>query len=117
MKACRKKVLWIFGMLLAVALLFVPYRETRVNVYRSGSSVLARRVTTKTDGHMFLLRFFKLRGLWIAKATGEQRNMVFNKTLFIGEISAILALGIFDYLLLCSWLKRRRDITKTIDLH
>jgi hypothetical protein len=117
MKACRKKVLGIFGMLLVAALLFVPYHQTRVNIYRSSSSVIARRVTTQTDGHMFLLRFLKLRGHWVANATGEQRNMIFNKTLFIGEISAILSLGIFDYFLFCLWLGRRRAVAKKFDLH
>lgn len=108
MSPCRKKVGIIFGGLIFLALLLVPYRETKVDVSRITSTVLARRVTTVTNGHMFLPRFLKTRGRWEAPATGQQRTTVLNTKLFVGEIAVLLFLAVFDDLVFCVWVRRRR---------
>ncbi len=110
MNPCRKKVAVVFGFLILLAILFVPYKETKVDVSRITSTVLARRITTVTNGHMFLPRFLKNRGHWVSQTTGHQRTTILNTTLFAGEISVLLFLAIFDDLVFCVWMRRRRKV-------
>jgi len=95
---------------LLLVLLFVPYRETRINIYQGSASLLARRITTTSSGHMFLPRFFKLRGHWTSQATGEKRHTLLNAKLFAGEIAVLLFLAVFDHLVFCVWIRRRRRL-------
>ncbi|MCX6562872.1 MAG: hypothetical protein NTU60_04615 [Candidatus Aminicenantes bacterium] len=113
MNPCGKKIVVIFVFLLLLVLLFVPYRETRINIYQGSASLLARRITTTSSGHMFLPRFLKLRGHWTSQATGEQRHTLLNTTLFAGEIAVLLFLAVFDHLVFCVWIRRRRSGVRT----
>lgn len=109
MSGCRKKILGIFGGLLIIALLVVPYRETQVSYVPGPSSILVKRITTKDSGFMFLSRYLKIRGDWASPTTRAERNTHLNKTLFASEIGAILLAGTFDYLVFCLWLRRKRS--------
>jgi hypothetical protein len=109
MSSCGKKILGIFGGLLIVALLFVPYQETQVSYLPGPSSMLVKRITTKDSGFMFLLRYLKIRGDWTSPTTKAERHTHLNKTLLASEIGAILLAGTFDYLIFCLWLRRKRS--------
>jgi len=105
---CGRKILGIFGGLLIIAILFVPYRETHI-VYSPGPSrLLARRVTTEQRGYILLTRFLKTRGRWVSEKTKEERLRTLNKTMFAAEIGGIFIVGAFDYLLFCLWLGRKK---------
>lgn len=116
MNPCGKKVAVIFGFLILLAVLFVPYKETKINISRMSSSLLARRITTTSSGHMFLPRFFKLRGHWTSQATGEKRHTLLNAKLLVGEIAVLLFLAVFDHLVFCVWIRRRRAVPKNDQL-
>jgi len=112
MNACGKKVVKIFGALLLLAVLFVPYKQTKVDVYQSGSAFLTRRVTSVSRGHMFLPRFLKTMGTWVSQETGAKRTTILNTNLLAGEIGLLLFLAVFDHLVFCVWMRRRRELAE-----
>ena len=107
-RECGKRVFKIFGSLILLALLFVPYKRTNVEVYQSGSSYLNRRVTTMSRGHMFLPIFIKNRGTWVSRESGGKRTTVLNAKMLAGEVGLLLFLAVFDYFIFCVWMRRRR---------
>ena len=108
MGRCARRILLIFGGLLIIALLFVPYRETQISYVPGPSSILVKRITTKDSGFMPLPRYLKARGDWTSPKTKAERRTHLNTTLFAAEIGAILLAGTFDYLVFCLWLGRKK---------
>jgi len=109
MNPCGKRVFKIFGALILLALLFVPYKRTSVEIYQTATSFLNRRVTSISRGHMLLPQFIKTRGTWVSRDTGGKRTTVLNTQLLAGEIAVLLFLAAFDYFVFCVWMRRRRS--------
>jgi hypothetical protein len=108
-KGCGKRILAGFGLLLAAAILAVPYREADVVVTQEGRrATFATRTTTVNEGYMFLPRFLKRRGDWSSPLTRAERHTALRTGLYTAEIGVVIILGIGDYLIFCRWLRRRR---------
>lgn len=109
MRSCGKRILAGFGLLLAAAILAVPYREADVIVTQEGRrATFATRTTTVNEGYMVLPRFLQRRGDWSSPLTRAERHTVLRSGLYAAESGVVLALGIGDYLIFCRWLRRRR---------
>ena len=106
MSPCRKRVLRIFGTLLVLVLLFVPYRATHFTFKKDLNTRLIWRTTGTQSGYMFLPRFLKLQAVKVAAKDQDHSTYVLNKKMLLGEIGIILLLGALDYILLCAWLKK-----------
>ncbi len=59
MNRCRRRVLYLFGGLLVVAALFVPYRSTRVSLSRDVQTNFVWQRTVESGGYMFLFRYLE----------------------------------------------------------
>ena len=108
MNPCKKRVLLVFGALLILAVLFVPYRAIHLSYKRDFSTDLIWRTTAKQGGYMFLPRFLKAQTIKVVVKDQDRSIYSFNKKVLAVEIGIILFLGTLDYFLLCGLLKRPR---------
>jgi len=108
MSPCRKRVLRIFGALLLLAALFVPYRAIHLSYKRNFGTNLIWRTTTKQSGYMFLPRFLKATAVKVPAKDRDQSVYSLNKKMLLAEIAIILFLGALDYFLFCALLRRTR---------
>jgi hypothetical protein len=110
MNPCKKRVLRVFGALLVLAVLFVPYRAIHLSYKRDISTNLIWRTTAKQSGYMFLPRFLKARSIKVLAKDQDRSIYLFNVKMLAAEIGIILFLGTLDYFLLCALLKRTKKI-------
>jgi len=108
MNPCKKKVLGVFGTLLVLACLFVPYRAIHLSYKRDVSTNLIWRTTAKQGGYMFLPRFLKARTIKVPAKDQDRSLYALNEKMLAAEVGIILFLGALDYFLLCGLLKRMK---------
>jgi len=108
MNPCQKRVFLVFGALLILALMFVPYRAIHLSFKKDFSTRLIWRTTAKQSGYMFLPRFLKAQSIKVTAKDQDRSIYSFNKRIFAIEIGIILFLGTLDYFLLCGLLKKSR---------
>ncbi len=106
MTRCRKRVLRIFGTLLLLALLFVPYRATHLSFKRDFNTYLIWRTTGRQSGFMFLPRLLRLRAIKVEASDQDHSLYSLNEKMLLAEIGIIVILGTLDYIFLCAWLKK-----------
>ena len=109
MSHCTKNIVLIFGVLLLLAVLFVPYNSSHVSFELDSRSKDILKVTKNKRGYIFLPSYLILRARM--DSDEETRNLYhLNTALFATEIVLILFLGFMDYFLFCRFLRKRRKI-------
>jgi hypothetical protein len=106
MSPCKKRVVRVFGTLLVLAVLFIPYRAIHISYKRDLSTNLIWRTTAKQGGYMFLPRFLKARTIKVLAKDQDRSLYSLNEKMLAAEIGIILFLGMLDYFLLCALLKK-----------
>lgn len=108
MGTCKKNILLIFGSLLIIAVLFVPYNSTHVTVKDKSSpySGIKLRTTARKSGYMFLPQLFKKKAMKSSYREVTWDTYHLNTKLLIIEIAVIIFLGCFDYLFFCLLLRK-----------
>ncbi len=108
MNTCRLKIFVVFGVLLVfVVVFFVPYKQTIVST-QSGPSGIGTQTTTEDIRSGALYNFLKIRGEKTSERTGATVTTTFRGNVYAFRIGAVILLGILDYLLFCSWLRRKK---------
>jgi hypothetical protein len=108
MNPCKKRVLRVFGALLFLAILFIPYRAIHLSYKRDFSTNLIWRTTAKQGGYMFLPRFLKARSIKVLAKDQDRSLYSLNEKMLAAEVGIILFLGTLDYFLLCALLKKTK---------
>jgi len=90
MRKCKRNVLLIFGYLLIIASLFIPY----------SSGYYAGRTAIRKAGYMFLPLFIN------AKINRPHMNFCINSDILITEIALIVLIAGFAYILFCVALRK-----------
>jgi len=108
MSACARRIVGIFGALLAVvALLLVPIRQTTVTT-RPGFGGVGTRTTVINTGFLNLLSYLKNSGERMSEGTGGKVTTVMRGRMYAYEIGAVILLGLCDYVLFCVRIRRKR---------
>jgi hypothetical protein len=108
MNACARRIIGIFGALLAVvALLLVPVQRTTVTT-QSGFGGIGTRTTVITKEFTNLISFVKNRGERVSASTGAKVTTVLRGRMFAYEAGAVILLGVCDYVLFCIRVRRPR---------
>lgn len=118
MDPCRRRVLFIFGGLACLAILFVPYRSTHVTLNRDPETNTVWKRAHRGGGYMFLLHYLGRSrekpadafDLGVREELRRGREVVsihtgLNTGLLAAEFSVIAFLAAYDSLFLC---RRRR---------
>lgn len=118
MSGCKRSILLIFGALLFIAILIVPYNSTHVSFKTDPYSRDKLRITTKKSGYLFLPHYLSLRSrksqplkaksYWSRDEDIGWDLYEFNSNLFIIEIAIIMLAGGFDYIIFCRVLLRHK---------
>ena len=113
MKKCTRKILLIFGFLLLLIFLFVPYRSTHIKFKTDYYSLANYKITTHQSGYMFVFKYLMLRSqkMSIPRESDpgvDQDSYVLNKTLFFIELIIVIVLAPIDYFLFCVALRRKK---------
>lgn len=109
MSHCTKNIVLIFGILLLLAVLFVPYKSSHVSFELDSRSKDILKVTKNKRGYIFLPSYLILR----ARMDSDDETKDFyhlNISLLAAEIILILFMGLLDYFLFCRFLRKRRKI-------
>ena len=111
MNTCKKNILVIFGSLLILAILFIPYNSTRVTIKNKYDpmSGIKLRITSTRSGYMFFPQIFKTKYSKIPYKEVSKETYRLNTRLFLIEIAIIIFLAGFDYLLFCAVLKKEKN--------
>ena len=114
MRKCTKNILKIFGSLLILAILFVPYYSTHVKIKNKFGpySGIKEKTTSKKNGYMFVFQLLKKREVKSDYAEVSYETYSLNTKVYITEIAIIIFLAVFDYFIFCILLKkkvRRKD--------
>jgi hypothetical protein len=107
MSPCAKIIFKLFGILLLLALLIIPYKSTHVSFELNPDSKLIIRKTQHQRGYMFLFHYLKLRAR-IDSDIEHKDSYYLNTFQLTLEIAIILFLGVLDYFLFCLFLKKRK---------
>ena len=108
MKSCTRKILLIFGFMLLLILLFIPYRSTHIKYQINPHSLANYKITTHQKGYMFVFKYLKAKSNEISDPENDQDIYSLNNTVFLIEIFIIIILGPFDYFLFCEVLKKKK---------
>jgi len=100
---CAKVVLWVFGSLFLIALLSVPVTTKTSQVRQAPDSNLIVRTTFPRNSSMFLPRYLAAKG-----RPGDAGDVRVRSTQWVGTMAIVLVLGVFDYVVICRLLRRRR---------
>ena len=100
---CAKVVLWVFGSLFLIALLSVPVTTKASQVRQAPDSNLIVRTTFPRNSTMFLPQYLAAKG-----RAGDNGAIQVRSTQWVGTMAIVLVLGIFDYVVICRLLWRRR---------
>ncbi|MFQ6069238.1 MAG: hypothetical protein ACE5LC_01790 [Candidatus Aminicenantales bacterium] len=112
MNSCGKRIFLFFGMLLIIALLFVPYKSTHTrikNTYGPYSGIKSKTTTTKS-GYAFLAKLFSSKPFESSYTETRLETNRLNTKLFLIEIGVIVFLAGFDYLLFCFLPRKKRRV-------
>jgi hypothetical protein len=113
MNGCTRKILIIFGLLLLIVIMLVPYRSTQIKFKVDSFSLAKYKITSHQSGYMFVFKYLKLksnkRSVPGTDQEGtDQDSYVLNKTLFLIELIIVIVLAFIDYFLFCIILKKRK---------
>jgi hypothetical protein len=100
---CAKVVLWVFGSLFLIALLSVPVTTKTSQVRQAPDSNLIVRTTFPRNSTMFLPQYLAVKG-----RPGGAGDVQVRSTQWVGTMAIVLVLGVFDYVVICRLLWRRR---------
>ena len=103
----------IFGLLLLLVFLFVPYRSTHVKFKTDYYSLANYKITAHKSGYMLVFKYLKLKS---DKKSAPKKSVPgtdldsysFNGTLFLIEMIIIIVLATFDYFIFCLVLRKRK---------
>jgi len=109
--SCTGKILLIFALLLALAILIIPYKSVHIKYKLDPHSLTHYKVTTHQNGYMFIFKFLELKSnkkpVPQSSVPGpDQDSYLLNKTVFVIEMMIIFVLAPFDYVLFCVILKK-----------
>ncbi|MCU0244813.1 MAG: hypothetical protein MUE80_08880 [Acidobacteria bacterium] len=110
---CARIVAAVFGSVFLVVLLSVPVTTTTSRVRQEEGSHIVVRTTYPVNASMSLFRVLSLRSRPKAGTAVRVRS-----TQWIATMAVVLALGLFDYAVLCRLLRlgrQRRSDDATID--
>jgi hypothetical protein len=100
---CAKAVLAFFGSLFLIALLAVPVTTRTSQLRRDPSSSVVFKTTYPRKATMFLPSYLAARSHSKDAAAVRVRSAQ-----WIGTMAIIAVLGVFDYVVFCRLLRRRR---------
>ncbi|MEN6310985.1 MAG: hypothetical protein ABFD80_05555 [Acidobacteriota bacterium] len=125
MSRCQRRVLYLFGGLFA-AVLFVPYRSTRVSLSRDVQTNIVWQRAVESGGYMFLFRYLEHSGERLADTADREVRMSLrraqdvnsirydlNRKRLVFELAAIVFLMIYDFLFFCR--RRRKGYGEKLD--
>jgi len=110
----------IFGLLLLLVFLFVPYRSTHVKFKTDYYSLANYKITAHKSGYMLVFKYLKLKsdkksapkksvpGTDLDSSGTDLDSYSFNGTLFLIEMIIIIVLATFDYFIFCLVLRKRK---------
>jgi hypothetical protein len=101
MSYCSRNILLIFGSLIFLALLIVPYRSTRVAYKMDPYSKINYKIIKRASGHMLVLNYVRLKSTGNSSVENNNVSYYIDKDLFITEIVVILLVAFLDYFLFC----------------
>ena len=112
MKRCTRKILLIFGFLLLLVIVFIPYRSTHIKYQIDPHSLASYKITSQKIGYMFVIQYLKLRSQKMSVPQEsdpkvDHDSYVLNKILFLAELIIIMVLAPFDYFLFCVILRKK----------
>lgn len=93
MSKCKRNIILIFGYLLIIVILFIPYI----------SGYYIDRTAIKKEGYMFLPLFIN------AKLNKPHQNFNIKSDVLITEIALIVLGGGFAYILFCVVLRKEKE--------
>ena len=108
MRRCTRNILLIFGLMVILVFLFIPYRATHIK-YRVESHSLAKyKITARLNGYMFVFKYLKLKSNKISGPEADQNSYFLDKTLFLTELIIVMVLAPIDYFLFCLVLRKKK---------
>ncbi len=126
MSRCQRRVLYLFGGLFVAAVLFVPYRSTRVSLSRDVQTNFVWQRAVESGGYMFLFRYLEHSGERLADTADREVRMSLrraqdvnsirydlNRKRLVFELAAIVFLMIYDFLFFCR--RRRKGCGEKLD--
>ena len=123
MSGCKRTVFLVFGTLLVLAFIIIPYNSTHITYKTDPYSRNKLRITAKKSGYLLLPQYLilksrkpqplKAKSPWSPDEDIGSDLYEFNLNLFIIEIVIIILAGCFDYIIFCVVLKkpkRKREV-------
>jgi hypothetical protein len=104
--SCGKKIILIFGALLLLAALYVPYRVKIVSYEMNSKTRLIMRTSLYAKGFMSLPGYLAAKGRKPREKDASGRYYGLDTTILLAEFGLILFLGAADYLFFCRFLRR-----------
>jgi hypothetical protein len=105
--SCPKKILLVFGLLLVLAVFFLPYNVKNISYETNPQTHLIMRRIFYDRGYMFLPGYLTAKRREPGKKDAAGNYYALDQKVLAAEFSLILFLGIADYLLFCIFLKKR----------
>lgn len=118
MNRCRKRLSVVFGLILAVAALVAPFRETQVTYRRSPGTTLISKETRQRHGYALVFGLLRDRErapdlealasrteLWWGRPLDSGRRSL-NLRGYLLQVGAVAVLGALDIWIFC--IRRRR---------
>jgi hypothetical protein len=104
---CAKLVIILFSCLFLAALLIVPVTTTTSRVRQDAGSNIVIRTSYPRNATMFLPRYLSLRS-----HPDEGRPVHLRLPQWVVTMAIVAVLGVFDYVIFCRLLRRRRPPTE-----
>jgi hypothetical protein len=102
---CAKAVLAVFGSLFLIALLAVPVTTRSSQLRQDPDSSVVFKTTYPRNATMFLPQY-----LFKKTAAGSGPAVRLRAAQWVGTMAVVAVLGLFDYVVFCRLLRRRRRI-------
>ena len=121
MRRCARKILLIFGLILIVAFLFIPYKSVHIKHKLDPHSLAHYKITAHKSGYMFVFKYLKFKakkksapkksvlGTDLNSSSTDLSSYSFNKTVFIIEMIVITLLAAFDFFIFCVVLRKGKS--------
>lgn len=106
MSCCSRNILLIFGSLLLLAFLIIPYRYTRVSYEMDPYSEINYKITKRDSGYMLVFNYMRLKSTRNSSVENNNASYYIAKDLLITEIVVILLAAFLDYFLFCRAFKK-----------
>lgn len=100
---CAKLFLAVFGSLFLIALLSVPVTTKTLELRQAPGSNVVFKTTYPRNTRMFLPGYLSVRA-----RSADDGDVRARSAQWIGTMAIVAVLGIFDYLVFCRLLRRRR---------